>query len=449
MDSSSNNSNSNSNSNSNTKENSMIDILNFSKNIELPKIKFNRGRNLVEWGSDNLYPDYLLDLYNFSGSSTHKSIINKKVKMLCGNGIDAEGLSDKVIQKLEDESKKLLLDQEIFNGFALEVIFSNDGSIYDVNHVHFANVRKGYHNDDEKIIREYGENFFWISDDWKRYRKKEYTPKYIREFDSDVRLGRSLIYFEEYNPYNSIKWSYPICDYSTSLNYIEIDNEISKFHLDDIKSGFMQSLMINFADGDRSKEVKAEFYRQFNRKFKGSEGQKLFISYSDGKDNAPEILPFEANSSDERFMMLKDVVEENIVRGHEIPPQILIVQPGKLSSTDERYELLQEFNNTYVVPRQKKLSQIFSNLFDTEIEFRSYTEKLSDTKTTDETVEMENRSQLRSTSSGVDTIINIQSKVNEGVITYNQGLELLKTIFGYELEESLKLLKDTTKNNEI
>lgn len=426
----------------------MIDILNFSQNIELPKIKFNKGRNLVEWGSNNLYPDYLLDLYNFSGSSTHKSVINKKVKMLCGNGIDADGLTDKVRQKLEDESFKLFLDQEIFNGFALEVIFSNDGSIYDVNHVHFANVRKGYHGDNEKIIEEFGEEFFWISDDWKHYRKEEYTPKYIKRYDDNIRIGRSLIYFEQYNPYNSTQWSYPIADYSTSLNYIEIDNEISKFHLDDIKSGFMQSLMINFADGDRSQEVKEEFFRDFNRKFKGSEGQKLFISYSDGKENAPEILPFEANNSDERFMMLKDVVEENIVRGHEIPPQILIVQPGKLSSTDERYELLQEFNNTYIQPRQKKLSDIFSNLFDIEIEFKSYTEKMSDTKSIDENIEAENRSVLRSTSSGVDTIINIQTNINSGVISFNQGIEMLKSIFGYDTDEAMRFIVNI-KNNEI
>lgn len=427
----------------------MIDILNFSKNIELPRIKFNRGRNLVEWGSNNLYPDYLLDLYNFSGSSTHKSIINKKVKMLCGNGIEADGLSDKVRQKLEDESFKLFLDQEIFNGFALEVIFANDGSIYDVNHVHFANVRKGYHDNQEKIIEEFGESFFWISDDWKHYRKEEYTPKYIRRFDPNVRLGRSLIYFEQYNPYNSTQWSYPIADYSTSLNYIEIDNEISKFHLDDVKSGFMQSLMINFADGDRPQEIKEEFYRDFNRKFKGSEGQKLFISYSDGKDNAPEILPFEANNSDERFIMLKDVVEENIVRGHEIPPQILIVQPGKLSGTEDRYELLQEFNNTYVQPRQKKLSDIFSNLFDTEVEFKSYTEKVSETKTVDENIETENRSQLRSSSQGVDTIMNIQNNINQGIISYEQGIYMLKTIFGYEKEEAIQLLVAPNKNNDI
>jgi hypothetical protein len=431
--------------NKDNKDKKIFDILNFSQNIELPRIKFNKGRNLVEWGSNNRYPDYLLDLYNFSGCSTHKSIINKKVKMLSGNGINSDELSDKVKQKLENESHKLFLDQEIFNGFALEVIFANDGSIYDVNHVHFSNVRKGYHNNQDKIIEEFGKSFFWISDDWKHYRKEEYTPKYIREYDENRRMGRSLIYFEEYNPYNSTEWSYPIADYSTSINYIEIDNEISKFHLDDIKSGFMQSLMINFADGDRDEEVKSEFYRDFNRRFKGSEGNKLFISYSDGKDNAPEILPFEANNSDERFIMLKDVVEENIVRGHEIPPQILITQPGKLSGTEQRGELLQEFNNTYIQPRQRKLSDIFSNLFGVEISFNSYTERVNDIKKVDENIESENRSVLRSTSAGVDTIINIQNNINSGILDYDQALYMLDTIFGYEQEEAMRLIKNNKK----
>ena len=421
---------------------SVVDILNFSEHIELPKLKFNKARNLVEWGERNLYPDYLMGLYNFSGSSTHKSIINKKVKMLGGSGLEGEDLNGKIKRKLEKESHKLFLDLELFNGLCFEVIFANDGSVYDINHVHFSNVRKGYHGDDTKVIEEFGENFFWISDDWKHYRKDEYTPKYIREYDPERRKGRSLFYYETYNPYNSTNWSYPIPDYSTSIGYIEIDDAISKFHLTDIKSGFMQSLMINFADGDRSQEVKDDFYRDFKRKFQGEEGNKLFLSYSDGRDNAPEILPFEANNSDERFIMLKEIVEENIVRGHEIPPQILIVQSGKLGGTDERYELLQEFNNTYIEPRQKILSDIFTELFKEEIEFNSYTDTINDTKKIDENIEAENRSVLRTSSNGVSTLISIQTNINSDVISYEQGVYMLEVIFGYEKEESVRLLKN-------
>ena len=41
--------------------------------------------------------------------------------------------------------------------------------------------------------------------------------------------------------------------------------------------------------------------------------------------------------------------------GHEIPPQLVVLTPGKLGSSDERKELLQEFQQYYITPRQEQL----------------------------------------------------------------------------------------------
>ena len=63
-----------------------VKILNFNEAYVSPEYKYNNRRNLIEWGKDNQYPIYLLNLYNAYGSTTHKSIINRKVKLTSGQG---------------------------------------------------------------------------------------------------------------------------------------------------------------------------------------------------------------------------------------------------------------------------------------------------------------------------------------------------------------------------
>ena len=61
-------------------------ILNFAKGQVLPTFKENRNGNWIDYGSDNLYPQYLLDVFHHR-SNKHKAIINRKVDMTVGNGI--------------------------------------------------------------------------------------------------------------------------------------------------------------------------------------------------------------------------------------------------------------------------------------------------------------------------------------------------------------------------
>ena len=104
-----------------------------------------------------------------------------------------------------------------------------------------------------------------------------------------------------------------------------------------------------------------EYYRDFRRNYQGSGNSgKVIITYSNGADEKPEITPITLNDSDERFIMLQDMVEKNIVMGHEIPPQLIILTPGKLGSTQERQELLVEFQQYYIEIRQQQMETQFN-----------------------------------------------------------------------------------------
>ena len=90
-------------------------VIKFNEAYKIPEMKWNIGRNLIEWGDymdpikgvlvRNAYPEYLLDLYNVSGSSIHKAIINRKTKLIGGQGFDE--IKDQTLRAFVEANKLL------------------------------------------------------------------------------------------------------------------------------------------------------------------------------------------------------------------------------------------------------------------------------------------------------------------------------------------------------
>lgn len=334
-------------------------VYKFSEAYEAPKNKIKLNEEYITWGDDNKYPDYILDLFNHKGSSTHKSIINRKVKLVAGQGFDInenpdfESFVNKT--KLKKEIKKAELDYELFNAFALEVIWSLDGSqINKIKHIPISKIRIGV---DENSTGE----FFWYCNDWSQHKKEAYKPIKINTFDNNNPVGKQLYVHYEYNPSSD---TYSIPGYSTSINWIEMDYEISKFHLNQVKQGYSPSFILNFATGIPTDEEMDEYYKEFKKTYSGADNSgKIIITYSEGQDGKPEFIPVPLNNSDEKFVALMEQIENNIVRGAEIPPQLVILTPGKLGSTDERKDLLAEFQATYIDQRQETIEEVLNEIF--------------------------------------------------------------------------------------
>ena len=100
-----------------------LKIFNFDMSIEPPIYKYTKKGEykFLSWGDTNLYPEFLLSLYNDKGSPLHKSIINKKVKLSAGFGLKSI-ISPELMKYVEDTDLDELFrfisrDFEIFNGF--------------------------------------------------------------------------------------------------------------------------------------------------------------------------------------------------------------------------------------------------------------------------------------------------------------------------------------------
>ena len=182
------------------------------------------------------------------------------------------------------------------------------------------------------------------------------------------RQGRQLLYYIEPNPAHT--HLYPIANYSTAINYIDLDYQIGKFHINQVRQGFAPSFVLSFNTGIPTQDEQNAFFREFQRNFKGADGAgKIMITYAEGKEQAPDLIPIQLNDSDTRFILLQDTVKDQITLAHECPVQLINFAPGKLGSTEERKELLAEFQTYYITQRQEQLEYAINTvLYDIGIE---------------------------------------------------------------------------------
>jgi hypothetical protein len=347
----------------NLQENSklQVKIFNFNASYVPPIYKQEtKGEyRFLSWGADNLYPVYLLQLYNNYGSPLHKAIVNKKVKLSTGFGL--KPVVNPVLQRWVEKNrlqhllKYLSVDFEIYNGCAVEVIWNREGTSFDVNYIPIHTLRLGLKETEDEP------DYFWYSSDWANIKKDEHKPIYIKKYNPLDKTGRSIAFYIEPNPSHTNM--YPIPTYSNCVNYIDIQYQVGVYHANQIRQGFHGGYVMNFATGIPQAEEMRDFQREFERNYASAQNAgKIIMTFSEGRDQAPELTPIQLNDSDERFQLLEEMAEKNIAQGHETPIQLISFQPGKLGSTDERKELLAEFQTYYITPRQEQLEYLINTL---------------------------------------------------------------------------------------
>jgi hypothetical protein len=136
--------------------------------------------------------------------------------------------------------------------------------------------------------------------------------------------------------------------------------EIAQFHLSNIKSGMFPSMAINMANGIPTREERRTIERQINAKFGGSgNAGKILLTFNDGKDTAPEIVPINANDNSESYQFLSTETTRKVLTGHRVTSPLLFGVKGDGSgfgnNADELRDSYSLFNNTVIKPFQNTL----------------------------------------------------------------------------------------------
>jgi len=323
---------------------------------------------------NNLYPDYLIYLYN--RSAKNNAIINSKVKYIVGQGwtYDSVGLSfnQKIeiktfIRELEQSNitKHLELDNRIFGGFACEIITSNDSSKITPSHIDFSKVRQFKTVTDKegnKSELKYGYTSDWTTK--KPEDNDDFETLYPFTWDKDDidSNKRYIVYYKDYRPDSK---EYPLPDYIGAVPYIESDYEISNFVLNNVKNGFSGGYLVQFNNGEPTDEQKASIDAQFNNAFTGTDNAgKVLKSFNDDKESGIEVTPLGANGQDDRYTNLNKQIQGEIFTGHNFNPAIAGITDGNgfNNNSDEIRVASEMFQNTYVDTEQKVLEDFFNSV---------------------------------------------------------------------------------------
>jgi hypothetical protein len=318
-----------------------------------PEFKEKKGEGYIQYGDRNDYPNYLVELFN--KSAKHNAIIKSKVHYITANGWSgseqAKPFIDKVnrMESLEDLTRKVSLDAELFGGYYLEIIFSVTGQLSEIWHCDYTKIRTNKDNTQ-----------FWYKEDWAdRAEKAEVYPA----FNPTNPYGKQILYIKEYRP-NMGYYSLP--GYFGALNYIESDIEISKHVLGNAQTGFSASKLITLPNGEPSDDEKRNIEKRFTNRFSGSDGKKFILAFVN--DSARKPIVDDLGTSDitkEDFGRVDSLIQTNIFSGHQITtPSIFgIAEAGKLGSRSEMRDGYEIFKNTYVNSKQMHLESVFNMLF--------------------------------------------------------------------------------------
>ena len=312
-----------------------------------PKFEEKKGKGYVEFGKDNDYPKYLLDLYN--ESPKHGSIVKSKTGYIYGKGFEDNGACNSAGESWNQVLKKCIADDELFRGYYLQVIWNRAKQIQEVYHIEFSKVRVS------KDLTK-----FFIKNDWSDFKEK---MRVYDAFNINNPYGSQIFYKKEYNPTSEV---YPLPSYFQGLNYIESDIEVSRHLLGMAKQSFVGSTLINLNNGDPiNEEKRGEIERGLLKKFTGDSGKRVVIMFNKSRDNAAEIVPLGTSTlTKEDFTNVNNLIQQEIFVAHQIISPVLhgISTSGSLGQRNEIRDAYEIWNNTYVTERQQEFEFVFTKI---------------------------------------------------------------------------------------
>lgn len=334
-------------------------------NIVLPTEKIISGRDMVEWGTKNAYPDFLLDLYN--NVPTLRSIINGNIDYVAGDDVSILPLQPEFTNNemntrgdtIREQVKDIAKDFEIYGGFALQVIRNLAGDVAEIYYL------------DMRFLRTNKEgNVFYYSERWNKGGRADVViyPAFMPNLDwnslTDEEKNRhaSSILFVK-NVHTQV---YPAPLYAASVKACEIERQIDEFHLSDINNHFVSSAIINFNNGDPGDEMKKEVERTLNEKFAGAtNGGRIMCSWNKNKESATDIVEFKVEDFGERYKSLSQHSRTQIFTAFRAIPLLfgLTSEANTGFSTEEFEQSFKLYNRTQIQPVQRLICDAYDKIY--------------------------------------------------------------------------------------
>lgn len=311
------------------------------------------GKNFINYGKDNSFPDQIWDLY--LQSAILEACVNGTSDYAMGGGVETHG--DAIInneqETLNDLVRRIIFDYVLFGGFAIQGIRNIRMNRIDL---YWLDMRKVRLSADGK--------FAYYSEKWNVYGCK--SIKY--ELYNPLKQQDNFIFYFKGHISRDF---YPIPRFIGALKSVATDAEVSNYHFRSINNNFTPSTLISFNNGAPSEEEKEEIERSIKKKFTGTDNaNKFIISFNNSKENETTISRLDSGNEDQKYQSLSKDVMSKIFISFRATPALFGLNPENNGfSKQEFLESFELYNKTVVQPIQADIEKPLSKLlgFDVKI----------------------------------------------------------------------------------
>jgi hypothetical protein len=326
-----------------------------------PQIKEVTGADWIEYGADNNYFQYLIDRYN--GSPTNNAAINGISQQIYGKGLNATDSNKKPNEYAQmvslfrkDVVRRLCYDLKLMGQCAVQVIYSKDRSkIVQLEHMPIETLRAEKCDEDGNVPA------YYYFNDWANIKRTD-KPLRIPAFG----MSKESIEIYYIKPYKSGFYYYSPVDYQGGLQYAQLEEEVSNYHLNNILNGLAPSMLINFNNGTPNQQERQLIETKIAQKFSGtSNAGKFILAFNDNKESQAEITPVQLSDAHNQYQFLSEESTKKIMVAHRIvSPMLLGIkdQSGLGNNADEIKTASLLMDNTVIRPFQELLIDNFDTI---------------------------------------------------------------------------------------
>jgi len=289
-----------------------------------PQILETKNKDWVQYGADNNYFNYLIELYE--NSTTNNSIINGVSNMIYGRGLSALDASTKTEEYAQmvslfkkEDLRRFVKDYKLLGMAAFQLIYKN-GKIKEVQHFPMETLRAEKCNEDG-----YVEGWYY-SNHWHNMKPSE-KPERIPAFGYGTGANKKEMYVAK--PYSAGRYYYSPPDYVGALPYAKLEDEIADYLINDCLNNFSGTKVVNFNNGVPDPEKIENIKSDVLGKLTGSRGEKVIVAFNQNAESKTTVDDIPLNDAPRHYEYLADECFKKLIVGHRVTsPMLLGIREG-------------------------------------------------------------------------------------------------------------------------
>ena len=288
-----------------------------------PEVVELKNKDWVQYGVDNDYFNYIIDVNN--NSTTCRAITIGISNMIYGKGLaahDADKRPEQYAQMMslfkKSDLRKFINDYKVLGMAAFQLVYQ-DGRVKEVHHFPMETLRAEKCNDEGEI------EGWYYSNNWSNLKPTE-KPERIPAFGFGKANGVEMYVLK---PYEAGKYYYSSPDWSSAMPYAVLEDEIGDYLINDCINGFSGTKVVNFNNGvpdpDKMQSIKSDVLN----KLTGSRGEKVIVAFNNNAESKTTIDDIPLNDAPAHYQYLADECFRKLIVGHRVTsPMLLGIREG-------------------------------------------------------------------------------------------------------------------------